>query len=93
MTQVLNFSNKVKILPIFPFTILAIKKKKQSSRIYEPEKIRIYFSWFFFIPTFTSIRGILPCWSPREIIVEVLALLTVTSLGVVCTNTLTMNLK
>lgn len=47
MTQVLNFSNKVKILPIFPFTILAIKKKKQSSRIYEPEKIRIYFSWGF----------------------------------------------
>lgn len=45
------------------------------------------------IPTFTSIRGILPCWSPREIIVEVLTLLTVTSLGVVCTNTLTMNLK
>lgn len=44
------------------------------------------------IPTFTSIRGILPCWSPREIIVEVLTLLTVTSLGVVCTNALTMNL-
>lgn len=47
----------------------------------------------FFIFIFISIRGILFCWSLREIIVEVLVLFTVMFFGVVCVNILIMNFK
>lgn len=46
MTQVLNFSNKVKKFTNIPLHN-SCNKKEKTCRIHEPEKIKIYFSWGF----------------------------------------------